>query len=64
MSRVNLADDPDEVMKKVRKAKTDPEPLPSEEAGLAARPAALNLVTIYAALADTTREQVLKQFGA
>src|SRR6187397_3478794 len=52
MSRVNLADEPDEVMKKVRKAKTDAEPLPSEEAGLAGRPEALNLVTIYAALAD------------
>ena len=45
----NLADHADEIMKKVKKAKTDPEPLPSEEAGLAARPEALNLVTIYAA---------------
>src|SRR5207253_1378687 len=59
MSRVNLADDPDTVMQKVRKAKTDPEPLPSEVEGLAARPEALNLVTIYAALADQTAEQVL-----
>ena len=63
MSRVNLADDPDEVMKKVKKAKTDPEPLPSEAAGLAARPEALNLVTIYAALADSSVEQVLAQYG-
>ena len=63
MSRVNLADDPDEVMKKVRKAKTDPEPLPSEEAGLAARPEALNLVTIYAALADISVPEVLEQYG-
>ena len=63
MSRVNLADDPDEVMKKVRKAKTDPEPLPSEEAGLAARPEALNLVTVYAALADSSVAEVLAQYG-
>jgi tryptophanyl-tRNA synthetase len=63
MSRVNLADDPDTVMQKVRKAKTDPEPLPSEVEGLAARPEALNLVTIYAALTDQSAEQVLAQHG-
>jgi tryptophanyl-tRNA synthetase len=63
MSRINLADDPDEVMKKVKKAKTDPEPLPSEEAGLEGRPEALNLVTIYAALADSSVSQVLAQYG-
>ena len=63
MSRINLADSPDEVMKKVRKAKTDPEPLPSEEGGLAGRPEALNLVTIYAALADTSVPEVLAEFG-
>jgi tryptophanyl-tRNA synthetase len=63
MSRVNLADDPDLVMQKVRKAKTDAEPLPSEAAGLAARPEALNLVTIYAALADRTADEVLAQHG-
>ena len=63
MSRVNLSDDPDEVMKKVKKAKTDPEPLPSEEAGLAERPEALNLVTIYAALADKSVADVLSEFG-
>jgi len=63
MSRINLADSPDEVMKKVRKAKTDPEPLPSEEAGLAGRPEALNLVTIYAALADKGVADVLAQHG-
>ncbi|MGC1271838.1 MAG: tryptophan--tRNA ligase [Croceibacterium sp.] len=63
MSRVNLSDDPDEVMKKVKKAKTDPEPLPSEAAGLADRPEALNLVTIYAALADTSVDQVLADHG-
>jgi tryptophanyl-tRNA synthetase len=63
MSRINLADDADEMAKKVKKAKTDPEPLPSEPAGLAARPEALNLVTIYAALAETTPEAVLAQYG-
>jgi len=63
MSRINLSDDPDEVMKKVKKAKTDPEPLPSEAAGLADRPEALNLVTIYAALSDTSVDAVLAQFG-
>ncbi|MEZ5680639.1 MAG: tryptophan--tRNA ligase [Erythrobacter sp.] len=63
MSRINLVDHADEVMKKVKKAKTDPEPLPSEEAGLEGRPEALNLVTIYAALTDGTVEGVLKDFG-
>ncbi|QKG70576.1 tryptophan--tRNA ligase [Erythrobacter mangrovi] len=63
MSRINLVDDADEVMKKVKKAKTDPEPLPSEEAGLEGRPEALNLVTIYAALTDGTVEGVLRDFG-
>ncbi len=63
MSRINLADDPDLVMQKVRKAKTDPEPLPSEEAGLEGRPEALNLVTIYAALADKSVADVLAEYG-
>jgi tryptophanyl-tRNA synthetase len=63
MSRINLSDDADLVMQKVRKAKTDPEPLPSELAGLAIRPEALNLVTIYAALADEPAEDVLSRFG-
>ena len=51
-SRINLTDDADTIAQKIRKAKTDPEPLPSEEAGLEARPEADNLVGIYAALAD------------
>jgi len=63
MSRINLADDADEMAKKIKKAKTDPEPLPSEPAGLAERPEALNLVTIYAALAETTPDAVLAQYG-
>ena len=63
MSRINLSDSADEMMKKVKKAKTDPEPLPSEAAGLAGRPEALNLVTIYAALSDRSADDVLKDFG-
>jgi tryptophanyl-tRNA synthetase len=63
MSRINLTDPADEVMKKVKKAKTDPEPLPSEKAGLDGRPEALNLVTIYAALTDQSVEQVLTEHG-
>ncbi len=63
MSRINLTDPPEEVMKKVKKAKTDPEPLPSEKAGLEGRPEALNLVTIYAALTDSSVEQVLVEHG-
>src|ERR1700720_4510164 len=62
-SRINLTDDADAIAQKIRKAKTDPEPLPSEEAGLKARPEADNLVGIYAALADTTRADVLRQYG-
>jgi tryptophanyl-tRNA synthetase len=62
-SRINLTDDADQIAQKIRKAKTDPEPLPSETDGLAGRPEADNLVGIYAALGDTTREQVLQDFG-
>jgi tryptophanyl-tRNA synthetase len=62
-SRINLTDDADTIAQKIRKAKTDPEPLPSEEAGLEKRPEADNLVGIYAALADVTKADVLKEFG-
>jgi len=62
-SRINLTDDADTIAQKIRRAKTDPEPLPSEEAGLEARPEADNLVGIYAALADTPKAAVLQQFG-
>jgi len=58
-SRINLADDADAIAQKVRKAKTDPEPLPSEEKGLDGRPEADNLVGIYAALADRPKGAVL-----
>ncbi|MFA7596191.1 MAG: tryptophan--tRNA ligase [Novosphingobium sp.] len=63
MSRINLTDDADEIMKKVKKAKTDPEPLPSERAGLEGRPEALNLVTIYAAVSGRGMDDVLAEFG-
>jgi len=63
LSRINLTDDADTIAKKIRKAKTDPEPLPSEAKGLEPRPEADNLVGIYAALAGTSVEEVLRQFG-
>ena len=62
-SRINLTDDADAIAQKVRKAKTDPEPLPSEEKGLEQRPEADNLVGIYAALEGSSKAQVLTQFG-
>jgi tryptophanyl-tRNA synthetase len=63
MSRINLTDDADTIVQKVRKAKTDPEALPSELGGLAGRAEATNLVGIYAALADMNVAAVLAQFG-
>jgi tryptophanyl-tRNA synthetase len=63
LSRINMTDDADTIARKIQKAKTDPEPLPSEEAGLAGRPEADNLAGIYAALARTTKAQVLKEYG-
>ncbi|NCA02393.1 MAG: tryptophan--tRNA ligase [Sphingomonadaceae bacterium] len=63
MSRINLTDDADTIMQKVRKAKTDPEPLPSAADGLEGRPEALNLVGIYASMADESVEAVLARFG-
>ncbi|MET3472461.1 MULTISPECIES: tryptophan--tRNA ligase [Novosphingobium] len=63
MSRINLVDDADTIMQKVKKAKTDPEPLPSEAAGLEGRAEARNLVGIYATMAGTDVAGVLAQFG-
>jgi tryptophanyl-tRNA synthetase len=62
-SRIDLTDDADTIAQKIRKAKTDPQPLPSEVAGLAGRPEAENLVGIYAALTARTPEHVLTEFG-
>ncbi|MBS3927706.1 MAG: tryptophan--tRNA ligase [Sphingomonadales bacterium] len=63
MSRINLTDDADAIMQKIKKAKTDPEPLPEDKAGLEGRPEAANLVGIYAAMAGTSVEAVLAEFG-
>ncbi len=63
MSRINMTDDADTIAKKIRKAKTDPDALPSEMDGLNDRPEARNLVNIYAALSDQTPEQVLAEVG-
>jgi tryptophanyl-tRNA synthetase len=62
-SRINLEDDADAIARKIKKAKTDPEPLPSEETGLETRPEASNLVGIYAALTGKTKADVLAEFG-
>ncbi|MBB3034778.1 tryptophan--tRNA ligase [Alteriqipengyuania lutimaris] len=69
MSRINLVDDADTIMKKVKKAKTDPDPLPETMAELEPRAEALNLVTIFAALTEREPQAVLaehsgKGFGA
>jgi tryptophanyl-tRNA synthetase len=62
-SRINMTDDADTIAQKVRRAKTDPDALPSEDEGLKTRPEADNLIGIYAGLADTTKQAVLDQFG-
>lgn len=62
-SRINLTDDADTISKKIRKAKTDAEPLPDHLDGLKDRPEAKNLVNIYAALAGHTPAQVVKDFA-
>jgi tryptophanyl-tRNA synthetase len=62
-SRINLTDDADQIAAKIRKAKTDPEPLPDTVEGLKDRPDARNLVNIYAALAEHTVEQVIADFA-
>jgi tryptophanyl-tRNA synthetase len=63
MTRINLTDDADLIAKKIRKAKTDPEALPSEVKGLEARAEADNLVGIYAGLAEISKDDVLREFG-
>lgn len=63
MSRINLTDDADAITQKIRKARTDPEPLPDNTAALASRPEAQNLVEIYAALADCPADAVLAEFA-
>jgi tryptophanyl-tRNA synthetase len=63
MSRIHLTDSDDAIAQKIRKAKTDPDPLPSDPADLESRPEAKNLVGIYAAVAGETVEQVLERFA-
>ena len=62
-SRINLTDDADEIARKIRKAKTDADPLPETLDGLKDRPEARNLINIYAALAGHTPEQVVTDFA-
>jgi tryptophanyl-tRNA synthetase len=63
MSRINLTDDADAIATKIKKARTDPEPLPSDAKGLEGRPEAENLLNIYAALADEETESVIRRFA-
>ncbi len=63
LSRINLSDDADTIARKIQKAKTDPEGIPSEPGGLMGRPEAENLVGIYAALAGKAKGDVLAEYG-
>jgi tryptophanyl-tRNA synthetase len=64
MSRINMTDSPELIAQKIRKAKTDPEgPLPSSTEGLEGRPEADNLLTLYAALTDTTKKAAVERFA-
>jgi len=63
MSRIHLTDSDDEIAQKIRKARTDPEPLPADPAGLEGRAEAKNLVGIYAAVTGESVEEVLARFA-
>ena len=63
LSRINLSDSADDIARKIRKAKTDADGLPSNNEGMKDRPEATNLVGIFAALAGATDVEVLRQFG-
>src|SRR3954470_18165701 len=63
MSRIQLTDSNDEIAQKIRKAKTDPEPLPTDPSGLEGRPEAKNLIGIYGAVTGESIEQVLGRFA-
>jgi tryptophanyl-tRNA synthetase len=62
-SRINLTDDADTIALKFRKAKTDPHPLPSSEAELEGRPEAANLISIYAAFQEKSKQAVIDEFS-
>ncbi|HKY18828.1 MAG TPA: tryptophan--tRNA ligase [Rhizomicrobium sp.] len=63
MSRINLTDDADTIANKIKRAKTDPHPLPAGKDELKDRPEAENLLNIYAALADQDRDTVMRAFA-
>jgi tryptophanyl-tRNA synthetase len=63
MSRIHLTDSDELIAQKIRKAKTDPEPLPEDPAALEGRPEAKNLVGIYGAVTEESIEQVLARFA-
>ena len=62
-TRINLTDSADDIAQKIKRAKTDPQPLPSEVAGLAGRPEATNLVGIFAGLSGRSQADILSEFG-
>ena len=63
LSRINLTDDKDQIINKIKKAKTDPLPMPTETNELEKRPEAKNLLGIYSSLTDTTLENSIKKFS-
>src|SRR5262249_41503367 len=63
MSRINLTDDADTIANKIKRAKTDPNPLPDSKKGLEGRPEAENLINIYAALADQSVDAAIARFA-
>jgi len=62
-SRINLTDDADAISQKIKKARTDPNPLPESEKDLEGRPEALNLINIYAALADEAKPSIIARYA-
>jgi len=64
LSRINLTDTKDEIINKIKKAKTDPLPLPSNIKELEKRPEARNLIGIYSSLSGLTQEETIKKFAA
>ena len=63
LSRINLTDEPDQIINKIKKAKTDPLPMPSSIEELENRPEAKNLIGIYSSLADLTLDQSINEFS-
>tara|TARA_X000001036_G_scaffold434293_1_gene473417 strand:- start:2201 stop:3202 length:1002 start_codon:yes stop_codon:yes gene_type:complete len=62
LSRINLTDNKDQIINKIKKAKTDPMPMPSEEADLSKRPEAANLLGIYSSLSDQDLKRSINEF--